>query len=63
MGQSKALNKRVTTADQERIDQFETAVRSLELRLTEAQAWEMRPKPKVDAQMPNYPSDKKQFLR
>ena len=62
MGQSKALNKRVTTADQERIDQFETAVRSLELRLTEAQAWEMRPKPKVDAQMPDYPSDKKQFF-
>ena len=62
MGQSKALNKRVTTADRERIDQFETAVRSLELRLTEAQAWEMRPKPKVDAQMPDYPSDKKQFF-
>ena len=62
MGQSKALTKRVTTADRERIDQFETAVRSLELRLTEAQAWEMRPKPKVDAQMPNYPSDKKQFF-
>ena len=62
MGQSKALNKRVTTADRERIDQFETAVRSLELRLTEAQAWEMRPKPKVDAQMPEYPSDKKQFF-
>ena len=62
MGQSKALNKRVTTADRERIDQFETAVRSLELRLTEAQAWEMRPKPKVGAQMPDYPSDKKQFF-
>jgi len=62
MGQSKALNKRVTTADRERIDQFETAVRSLELRLTEAQAWEMRPKPKVDAKMPDYPSDKKQFF-
>jgi hypothetical protein len=62
MGQSKDLNKRVTAADRERIDQFETAVRSLELRLTEAQAWETRPKPKVDAQMPDYPSDKKQFF-
>ena len=62
MGQSKDLNKRVTAVDRERIDQFETAVRSLELRLTEAQAWETRPKPKVDAQMPDYPSDKKQFF-
>ena len=62
MGQSKDLNKRVTATDRERIEQFETAVRSLELRLTEAQAWETRPKPKVDAQMPDYPSDKKQFF-
>jgi hypothetical protein len=62
MGQSKDLNKRVTAADRERIDQFETAVRSLELRLTEAQAWETRPKPKVDAHMPDYPTDKKQFF-
>ena len=62
MGQSKDLNKRVTATDRERIDQYETAVRSLELRLTEAQAWETRPKPKVDAQMPDYPTDKKQFF-
>ena len=62
MGQSKDLNKRITATDRERIDQYETAVRSLELRLSEAQAWETIPKPKVDAQMPDYPSDNKQFF-
>ena len=62
MGQSKDLNKRITATDRERIDQYETAVRSLELRLTEAQAWETLPKPKVDVQMPDYPSDKKHFF-
>ena len=62
MGQSSDLSKRVNASDRERIDQYQTAVRSLEQRLTEAQAWETRPKPKVHEAMPNYPSDKKQFF-
>ena len=62
MGQSKDLNKRVSGTDRERIDQFQTAVRSLEQRMTEAQAWETRPKPKVDEEMPDYPADKKRFF-
>ena len=55
MGQSSDLSKRVSASDRERIDQFQTAVRSLEQRLTEAQAWEARPKPKVDEAMPEVP--------
>ena len=62
MGQTQDLNQRVSGNDRERIDQFQTAVRSLEKRLTEAQAWETRPKPKVDEEMPDYPTDKKQFF-
>ena len=62
MGQTKDLNRRVSGNDRERIDQFQAAVRSLEKRLTEAQAWETRPKPKVDEAMPDYPNDKKQFF-
>lgn len=62
MGQTSDLNKRVSGSDRERIDQFQTAVRSLEQRMTEAQAWERLPKPKVDEGMPDYPSDKKQFF-
>lgn len=62
MGQSSDLSKRVSVSDRERIDQFQTAVRSLEQRLTEAEAWETFPKPKVVEAMPEYPSDKKEFF-
>ena len=62
MGQSSDLSKRVSASDRERIDQYQTAVRSLEKRLEEAQAWEGRPKPKVDEAMPDYPKDKKEFF-
>jgi hypothetical protein len=62
MGQSSDLSKRVSASDRERIDQYQTAVRSLEKRLEEAQAWETRPRPKVDNAMPDYPEDKKEFF-
>lgn len=62
MGQSSDLSKRVSASDRERIDQFQTAVRNLEQRLAEAEAWETRPRPKVDETMPEYPSDKKEFF-
>lgn len=62
MGQSSDLSKRVSASDRERIDQFQTAVRGLEQRLTEAQAWETRPRPKVEEVMPEYPEDRKEFF-
>ncbi|OUT56571.1 MAG: hypothetical protein CBB71_17730 [Rhodopirellula sp. TMED11] len=62
MGQSSDLSKRVSVSDRERIDQFQTAVRSLEQRLAEAESWETRPKPSVDEAKPDYPSDKKEFF-
>ena len=62
LAQSSSLKRRVSTSDRERIDQYQTAVRSLEQRLSEQSAWETRPKPTVDDPMPEYPSDKKQFF-
>lgn len=62
MGQSSDLSRRVNASDRERIDQFQTAVRSLEQRLTEAQAWEVQPRPSVDENPPEYPADKKQLF-
>ena len=62
LGQSSRLSKRVTDSDRQRIDQYQTAVRSLEQRLTDAKAWEARPKPTVDEAMPEYPEDKKEFF-
>ena len=62
LGQSSRLSKRVSDSDRQRIDQCQTAVRSLEQRLTDAKAWEARPKPTVDEAMPEYPEDKKEFF-
>ncbi len=62
MRQSADLRRRLNASDRDRIDQYQTAVRSLEQRLTEAQAWESRPRPKVDEAIPEYPKDKKQFF-
>ena len=62
LGQSLRLSKRVSDSDRQRIDQYQTAVRSLEQRLTDAKAWETQPKPTVDEAMPEYPEDKKEFF-
>ncbi len=62
LGQTSDLTRRVSSSDRERIDQFQTAVRSLEQRLSEQRAWETRPRPEVDEKIPDYPSDKKQFF-
>jgi hypothetical protein len=62
LGQSSRLSKRVSDSDRQRIDQYQTAVRSLEQRLTDAKAWETQPKPTVDEAMPEYPEDKKEFF-
>ena len=62
LGQSSRLSKRVSDSDRQRIDQYQTAVRSLEQRLTDAKAWEARPKPTVNEAMPEYPEDKKEFF-
>ena len=62
MGQTSDLSRRINASDRERIDQFQSAVRSLEQRLAEAQAWEAPPRPKVSETMPDYPEDKKQFF-
>ncbi len=43
----KRLDKQVTPADRDRLEQYYTAVRDLEKQLTQAQDWERKPKPKA----------------
>jgi len=50
--QSRRLNKSLSAADQQRMDQYLSSVRELEKRMQSAEAWEHRPKPKVDAPTP-----------
>jgi Protein of unknown function (DUF1552) len=51
--QYRALQKSVSAADRDRLEQFATGVRDLEKRLTSAEGWIDRPKPKVGASKPN----------
>ncbi len=60
--QSRRLNQRLSRGDRARMDQYLTAVRDLEQRLQKAQAWEHRPKPKVNAEAPAENMDPRQFV-
>jgi hypothetical protein len=51
-----SLQRRVGPGDRDRLDQYFTAVRDVEKRLQNAEAWSRLPKPKVEASLPGpYP--------
>jgi hypothetical protein len=52
MGQAKKLHNDLGKRDQEKLDEYFSAVRDLEGRLVQNEAWAQRPKPKVDAKPP-----------
>jgi hypothetical protein len=49
---AKRLDSTLPARDRARLDQYLTSVRELEKRLANTQAWERRPKPMVDLQLP-----------
>ncbi|RBP41192.1 uncharacterized protein DUF1552 [Roseimicrobium gellanilyticum] len=49
---AKSIEGKVSAADRDKLDQFFTAVRETEQRLSKAQAWSQTPKPKVNAAQP-----------
>ena len=61
--QSRRLNRTLSPADRDRMDQYFTSVRELERRLAGAEGWEHRPKPKVRAQPPQDIEDNREFVR
>jgi hypothetical protein len=61
--QSRRLGKSLSTADQKRLDEYFTSVRELEKRLESSQAWEYKPKPKVDAPVPVDIDDGREFVK
>src|SRR5262249_23990727 len=61
--QSRRLNRSLSKSDQQRLDQYFSAVRELEQRLHSAEEWEHKPKPKVDAQPPQDIDDQREFVR
>ncbi len=50
------------TRDREKLDQYFTSVRELELRLQSLEGWAKRPKPAVDAALPKDIADKSEVL-
>jgi hypothetical protein len=61
--QTKRLNRSLSKADQQRMEQYFTSVRELELRLHSSEAWEYKPKPVVGAQVPTDIDDAREFVR
>ncbi len=61
-GQTKSLVRQVGPRDRERIDQYLTGVRELELRLESAKQWEHVPKPEPRGEAPVYLDDPKAYM-
>lgn len=61
--QAQRLNRVLGPSDQQRLDQYFTAVRELEQRLQSSEAWEHKPRPKVAAQPPQDIDDPREFVR
>lgn len=61
-GQTKDLVRTLGPKDRDRVDQYLTAVRELELRLEASEKWEEVPKPKTSSPAPLDPSDPKEYM-
>jgi hypothetical protein len=61
--QSRRLNHVLSPGDQQRMDQYFTAVRELEQRLESSQEWEHRPKPVVTAPPPDDIDEPMKFVQ
>ena len=61
--QAKRLDKSLSPADKQRLDQYYTSVRDLEQRLASAEEWEHKPKPKVTATPPEDEKDHRAFAK
>ena len=56
------LSRRVGAGDRERLDEYLTAVREMEQRLAKADAWAQKPRPKVEAPVPQDIADEKDLI-
>src|SRR5204862_1762808 len=61
--QTRRLNRTLSRADQQRLDQYLTSVRELEQRLASMEQWEHRPRPRVNAEPPQDIDDAREFVR
>ncbi len=62
-GEVTGLRRKVGDRDRERLDQYFTGVRELEVRLEQSKEWEGRPKPVTDEKEPVDPKDPVDYMR
>lgn len=60
--EAKRLERRMGSADREKLEEYYTSVREMEQRLLKAEDWVNKPKPKVDAQPPTDIQDEKDLI-
>jgi hypothetical protein len=60
--QAARLQKSASRIDRERLDQYFAAVREVEQRLVQSEAWAHRPKPRVDVPAPTDIADRKDLI-
>lgn len=60
--QSQSLMRKLGKRDRQRIEQFQTAVRDVELQLTKNEEWAQKPKPKAPIAEPIAPSQRTAFM-
>lgn len=51
-GEAQKLNSQLGKNDQEKLDEYLTAIRELEFRFQQSAGWALKPKPKTDSQQP-----------
>ena len=52
LGEARRMNNDLGHRDREKLDEYLSSVRDLELRLQESEGWAVKPKPKVNAEVP-----------
>ena len=61
-GQARSLRRDLGGGDRQRLDQYFNSVRDLEKRIETSQAWESRPKPKINIPVPLDPEDPSDYM-
>lgn len=58
LGEARKLEREIGKRDREKLDEYLTSVRNLEIRLQESEDWVQKPKPRVEAEIPKDITDK-----
>jgi len=62
LGEANQLGKKLGARDREKLDEYLTSVRDLEIRLQESEGWVQKPKPVIDAKPPKDIDDRNDAL-